>query len=97
MSNATITLKNGDISAYGLSCGYVQIEPMGDELYVPSLENGHGREYELRLSQPAACKVWDVTIIRPDDRVEDRIVLHGQFDTLGSARKAFAKLRKIYN
>ena len=91
-----ITLKNGDISAYGLACGYVQIEPMGDELYTPSPENGHGREYELRLSQPAACNAWDVTVIRPDDRVEDRVVFHRQFDTLGAARKAFAKLRKLY-
>ena len=94
-----ITLKNGDISAYGLACGYVQIEPMGDELYTPSSENGHGREYELRLSQPAACKVWDVTIIRPDERVDsdERVVAHHQVDTLGRARKLFAELRKCYN
>src|SRR5699024_11223328 len=44
-----ITLKNGDISAYGLACGYVQIEPMGDELYTPSPAYGHGRQYGLPL------------------------------------------------
>src|SRR5699024_2568474 len=83
---------------YGLACGYVQIEPMGDELYTPSPENGHGREYELRLSQPAACKVWDVTVIRPDEHVDsdEREVFHEQVDTLGRARKLFAELRKLY-
>lgn len=93
-----ITLKNGDISAYGLACGYVQIEPLGDELYTPSPEGGHGREYELRLSQPAACKVWDVKVIRPDHHVgsDERVAVHHQVDTLGGARKLFAELRKLY-
>src|SRR5699024_7541611 len=55
-------------------------------------------EYELRLSHPPPCKVWDGTVLRPDEHVDsdEREVFHEQVDTLGRARKLFAELRKLY-
>src|SRR5699024_12610341 len=93
-----ITRKIGGISRCEGACGDVQIEPMVDLRHTPSPENGRGREYDLRLSEPAACKVWDVTVIRPDEHVDsaEREVFHEQVDTLGRARKLFAELRKLY-
>src|SRR5699024_12708247 len=44
-----ITLKNGDISAYGLACGYVQSEPMGDDRKSVGQGSGEGGGGVMRV------------------------------------------------
>ena len=91
-----MTLKNGDLSAYALGCGYIQRR---------ILSTADGRAFELTLSHNGAT--FDVDIRIADDSVprewidmqDGSRILAGwaQFDQLGNARRFFARMLRATN
>lgn len=104
MANTDITLKNGDISAYGLACGYVQTASVGPvipdrirrktEDYV-----NRGRDippstatvarFQVRLTSNGCT--YDVERWDHSDLCRET-TLWEQYDTLTEARRAFRRM-----
>lgn len=100
MSNTDIHLANGDISAYGLMCGYVQVHTGGP--IIPDhirrrIEDAQARpgdapstattpRYEMRLSFNGCT--YDVERWDHENLSRDTTVWE-QYETLTEARRAF--------
>lgn len=64
MTNTNITLKNGDISAYGFMCGYVQTAHIG-----PIVPDRIAREVEDHVSRGQGCAPSVATVARYEVRM----------------------------
>ena len=84
-----MNLKNGDVSAYALACGYIDVKTRTTE---------SGKDVEIRLSNNGSS--YDVDAVIPG---EPREFINGimsgwaQFDTLTEARKFQRHLAKSPN
>lgn len=107
MTNTDTHLKNGDVSAYGFACGYVQIREFGptvpDKIARRVHREMHGEDspivvprFQVRMDFNGCTydvKVWD---FRPDDG-RDMSSRWEQVDTLGEARALFRSLVREYS
>lgn len=106
MANTDITLKNGDISAYGFMCGYVQtasVGPIIPDHIARDVEDcaNRGRDvppssatvarYEVRLASNGTS--YDVKRRDYSDLGPDTTVWD-QYETLGEARRAFRRMTR---
>lgn len=100
MSNTDIRLRDGQISAYGLMCGYVQVStggPIIPDRIRRGIENAEARpgdapstattpRYEVRLTFNGCT--YDVKRWDHENLCRDTTVWD-QYDTLTEARRAF--------